>query len=51
MGDTGASDIVDIYDNPANTPDFDALRESFQRGEVVIRVEPKREGDSHSRES
>ena len=51
VGDTGASDIVDIYDNPASTPDFDALRESFQRGEVVIRVEPKREGDSHSRES
>jgi multidrug efflux pump len=47
--DTGASDIVDVYDNPAYTPDFDALRESFQRGEVVIRVEPKGETDSHSR--
>jgi multidrug efflux pump len=49
--DIGASHMVDIYDNPASTPDFDALRESFQRGEVVIRVEPKREGDRHSRES
>jgi multidrug efflux pump len=47
--DTGISDVVDTYDNPANTPDFDALRESFQRGEVVIRVEPKREGHGDSR--
>src|SRR5439155_18478766 len=33
-----------VYDNPAHTPDFDALRESFQQGNIVIRVEPKREG-------
>ncbi len=33
---------TDIYDDPAKTPDFDSLRESFQRGEVVIRIEPRR---------
>ena len=41
-----APDFVDIYDDPAHTPDFDSLRESFQRGNVVIRVEPKREHHS-----
>jgi multidrug efflux pump subunit AcrB len=30
-----------IYDDPTHTPDFDRLRESFQRGDVVIRVEPR----------
>jgi multidrug efflux pump subunit AcrB len=44
----GAPDFVDIYDNPAHTPDFDSLRESFQRGDVVIRVEPKRGHGSSS---
>jgi len=32
----------DIYDDPTRTPDFESLRESFQRGEVVIRIEPRR---------
>jgi hypothetical protein len=32
-----------VYDDPAHTPDFDAIRESFQQGKIVIRVEPKRE--------
>jgi multidrug efflux pump subunit AcrB len=34
----------EVYDNPAFAPDFDALRESFQRGDVIIRVEPKLNG-------
>lgn len=31
-----------VYDNPARPPDFDHLEEIFVRGQVVIRVEPKR---------
>jgi multidrug efflux pump len=31
-----------IFDDPSRTPDFESLRESFQRGEVVIRIEPRR---------
>jgi multidrug efflux pump len=34
-------DELRVYDNPEETPDFDALRESFQQGKIVIRVEPK----------
>jgi multidrug efflux pump subunit AcrB len=33
-----------VYEDPAREPDFDALREMFSRGEVVIRIEPKGEG-------
>jgi multidrug efflux pump len=38
------STAMNVYDDPAKTPDFDSLRESFQRGEVVIRIEPKHKG-------
>jgi multidrug efflux pump subunit AcrB len=31
-----------VYADPSHMPDFEALRESFQRGEIAIRVEPKR---------
>jgi hypothetical protein len=30
-----------VFDTPAVVPDFDALRDRFMRGEVVIRIEPK----------
>jgi hypothetical protein len=30
-----------VFDTPAIVPDFDALRERFMRGEVVIRIEPR----------
>jgi hypothetical protein len=30
-----------VFDTPEAAPDFDALRERFLRGEVVIRIEPK----------
>ncbi|HMP03964.1 MAG TPA: ATP-binding protein [Gemmatales bacterium] len=30
-----------VFDTPAAAPDFDALRERFMRGEVVIRIEPR----------
>ena len=32
---------VGVFDNPKVTPDFDAIREMYRRGEVVIRVEPR----------
>jgi multidrug efflux pump subunit AcrB len=34
--------LANVYDDPSRMPDFEALRESFQRGEVAIRVEPRR---------
>ncbi|MDW8243296.1 MAG: hypothetical protein RMJ88_08800 [Thermogemmata sp.] len=33
---------VGVFDSPEAPPDFDTLREQFLRGEVVIRVEPKK---------
>jgi hypothetical protein len=31
-----------VFDTPGTAPDFDAVRELFLRGEVVIRIEPRR---------
>jgi hypothetical protein len=31
-----------VFDTPEAAPDFDAVRELFLRGEVVIRIEPRR---------
>jgi hypothetical protein len=30
-----------VFDTPEDVPDFDAIRERFLRGEVVIRIEPR----------
>jgi len=38
-GFTGAS--TGVFDTPEAAPDFDALRDLFLRGEVVIRIEPR----------
>ncbi len=35
------SDSAGVFDNPKVSPDFDAIREMYRRGEVVIRVEPR----------
>jgi multidrug efflux pump subunit AcrB len=35
---------VEVYDDPTFTPDFDRLRESFQHGDIIIRVETKLNG-------
>ncbi len=32
-----------VYEDPATAPDFDAIRERFENGEIVIRVERKRD--------
>jgi hypothetical protein len=34
-------DSAGVFDNPEVAPDFDAIREMYRRGEVVIRVEPR----------
>jgi multidrug efflux pump subunit AcrB len=39
-----------VYADPSHMPDFEALRESFQRGEIAIRVEPRRKDMSSETE-
>jgi hypothetical protein len=34
-------DSAGVFDNPKVAPDFDAIREMYRRGEIVIRVEPR----------
>lgn len=36
------SDSAGVFDNPGVAPDFDAIREMYRRGEVVIRIEPRK---------
>jgi Cu/Ag efflux pump CusA len=38
--------LAHVYEDPSRMPDFEALRESFQRGEIAIRVEPRRKDRS-----
>jgi hypothetical protein len=35
------SESAGVFDDPEVAPDFDAIREMYRRGEVVIRVEPR----------